>query len=186
MSGIRRTPKWSSAQREAFKATHAKKASGRSRLTDARIELGWSLNEYSARCGVRQAQLGAIERGDRSPTREDGEWRLDVRAAADAVGFTCEELWPEHAPKAPRLYTPEVPTPEEVYGNAEMRAALADALARLPAAQSAVILRRFGFVGEPMRCAEIGAELGFSREWVRVVETRAMESLAKMMEGLHA
>ena len=41
----------------------------------------------------------------------------------------------------------------------------------------AVIVRRYGFCGEPQTLEQVGAELGCSREWVRQLELRAMKSM---------
>ncbi|MGH2689387.1 MAG: sigma factor-like helix-turn-helix DNA-binding protein, partial [Actinomycetota bacterium] len=51
-----------------------------------------------------------------------------------------------------------------------------------PEREQAVIRLRFGFEGVPMTLADVGKELGLSREWARRLEARALEKLAVARE----
>lgn len=188
------TPRWTTCHRDRFKATNARKARGRSRLTDARVELGWTLAEFARRSNANINSLCGLETGRTSPRHADGcAWSAVALRAADALGFTCEDLWPEHAPKVPRLPRPEAPArPDELYDAAEARAAIADAVARLTPVQAKVIAMRFGLDGGGGGEAEIafstvGESIGLSRERARQIETQAIAELAKMLKraGLH-
>jgi RNA polymerase sigma factor (sigma-70 family) len=66
--------------------------------------------------------------------------------------------------------------------SAAMRQEVHDLLARLEPRQAAILRTRFGFDGEPESFAEIGRELGLSRERVRQLEAQArrqLDALAK-------
>lgn len=180
-------PRWTKRQFDRFKATMARKSSGRSRLTDARIGFGWTIVDLSKRSDTVASAVCALETGRLTPRGTHG-WIRQADAVADALGFTCEELWPEHAPKAPRFLRSEVPTPEALFADAEAAARVRAAVARLPPAHARVIAERFGLDGEPQGIEAIGRAMGFTRQRAHIIERAALATLAKMLrrEGLHA
>lgn len=206
-------PRWTTSHHEHFKAGHARKVSGRSRLTDARIALGWTLAELARRSDTNINSVCALETGRMNPRHADGyAWSTVALRAADALGFTCEDLWPDLAPKVPRLPRPEAPArPDDLYDAAETSAALRAAVAELPQRHAAVIALRFGLrcgpsvlpgvavVAEAAEAAEaaadsegmhlpdVGAIVGVSAERARQIEMQAIAELAKAMKraGLH-
>jgi RNA polymerase primary sigma factor len=58
-----------------------------------------------------------------------------------------------------------------------MRHEVQELLAHLEPRQAAILRARFGFAGEPKSFAEIGRELGLSRERVRQIEAQARHRL---------
>lgn len=75
------------------------------------------------------------------------------------------------------------PSPEEAVLADERREVLAGAMARLDRRSRHVLRNRFGVAGrEPRTLAEIGHELGVSRERVRQIQAEALTDLARRPE----
>jgi RNA polymerase primary sigma factor len=70
-----------------------------------------------------------------------------------------------------------LPSSEEAYAYASMAHEVQDLLGRLEPRQATILREHFGFEGEPKSLAEIGRELGISRERVRQLETQARRQL---------
>jgi RNA polymerase primary sigma factor len=75
------------------------------------------------------------------------------------------------------LQSRSLPSHEEAYVSASMRHEVQELLAHLEPRQAAILRARFGFAGEPKSFAEIGRELGLSRERVRQIEVQARHRL---------
>ena len=70
-----------------------------------------------------------------------------------------------------------------------MKAEVNDALASLPEVEETVLRKRFGFEdGDCKSLGKIGEELGYTREGIRVIESRALKRLKQPMyiEKLHS
>lgn len=70
-----------------------------------------------------------------------------------------------------------LPSSEEIYFHASMVQEVHDLLDRLEPREAEILRARFGFDGVPRSLADIGRELGLSRERVRQIETRARSKL---------
>ncbi len=182
----------------------AKADTSRSRVTAERVSLGLTGSALAARADVFPSHLSALETGLHSPREADtGDWRSIAVAVAEALGSTPAELWPEHAPKVPRLPRPESPArPDDLYLAAETSARLRAAIAQLPARHAAVIALRFGLRCGPrvlpgaavvanatadcggMHLRDVGALLGVSGERVRQLEHEALGRLAHLLGDL--
>jgi RNA polymerase primary sigma factor len=75
------------------------------------------------------------------------------------------------------LSSESLPSSEEAYAYASMLHEVQDLLGRLDPRQATILQERFGFAGEPKSLAEIGRELGLSRERIRQLEARARRQL---------
>lgn len=159
----------------------------RSNLTARRVALGLTATQLAERAGVHVGRVCSLETGYASPRAEcRGKWRPYAVAVADYLWTTCEELWPEHAPREPRLpRSASPPRPDELYDAAESTARITTAVAQLPARHAYVIACRFGLGdNEPQTLLEVGEGLGLSSERVRQLETEALARLAKTLGDL--
>ncbi len=80
------------------------------------------------------------------------------------------------------LSEPTSPSLEDIYARASMVQEIHDLLTQLEPREAQILRERFGFEGPPKSLAEIGRELGLSRERVRQLEQRArrkLQALAK-------
>jgi RNA polymerase primary sigma factor len=75
------------------------------------------------------------------------------------------------------LSAEHLPSSEAAYVSAAMHQEIHDLLAHLEPRQAAILRARFGFEGEPKSFAEIGRELGLSRERVRQLDAQARRQL---------
>lgn len=75
------------------------------------------------------------------------------------------------------MQSSSLPSSEEIYFNASMVREVHNLLQRLEPREAAILRARFGFDGPPRSLAEIGREMGLSRERVRQIETRARAKL---------
>lgn len=170
----------------AIRAAHiARVDTTRSRVTAERVALGLTGTALAERAGASKSDVSALETGLKAPREADtGEWRGIAVSVADALGSTPAELWPEHAPKVPRLPRPEGPArPDDLYLAAETSARLRAALAQLPPRDAAVIALRFALNdGDPMLLSDVGAAIGVSRERARQIEQQALRALNRMMK----
>ncbi|HMO00413.1 MAG TPA: sigma factor-like helix-turn-helix DNA-binding protein [Miltoncostaeaceae bacterium] len=72
------------------------------------------------------------------------------------------------------------PGPEAAALDAERAAVLGRAVAGLPPREREVVRRRFGLAGRSVdTLADVGADVGVSRERVRQIERRALDDLAR-------
>jgi transcriptional regulator with XRE-family HTH domain len=172
----------------AIRAAHiARVDTARSRVTAERVALGLTGTALAERADVSKSDVAALETGLKAPREADsGEWRSIAVAVAEALGSTPAELWPEHAPKVPRLPRPESPArPDDLYLTAETAARITAAVAALPARHAYVIACRFGLGdNEAQTLLEVGDGLGFSRERARQIEHAALAALAKTLGDL--
>lgn len=76
-----------------------------------------------------------------------------------------------------RLASESLPPSEEAYAYASMAREVQDLLGRLEPRQATILREHFGFEDEPKSLAEIGRELGLSRERVRQLEAQARRQL---------
>jgi len=70
-----------------------------------------------------------------------------------------------------------IPSSEEAYVHAAMAHEVQDLLGHLEPRQATILRERFGLEDEPKSLAEIGRELGLSRERVRQIEAQARRQL---------
>ncbi len=175
-------------RREAVRATYLRRIDPmRSRLTAARADLRMNVVDLSGRSRVPASVICALETGLRSPTTTDGQWSAAARAVAGHLGFACDELWPAHAPKAPRLPAEVSPTPEELCAEKQLREWLGYAVASLSPRHALVIRMRFGlrFDDDGADLAAVAAALGgYSRERARRLECEALRMLAERLGGV--
>jgi RNA polymerase primary sigma factor len=75
------------------------------------------------------------------------------------------------------LQSHTLPSPEEAYVYASMHREVEELLAQLAPREAQILRERFGFTGKPKSLAEIGRDLGLSRERVRQLEARARAKL---------
>jgi DNA-directed RNA polymerase sigma subunit (sigma70/sigma32) len=75
------------------------------------------------------------------------------------------------------LSSGSLPSSEEAYVHASMAHEVQDLLGRLEPRQATILRERFGLEDEPKSLAEIGRELGLSRERVRQIEAQARRQL---------
>ncbi len=107
-----------------------------------------------------------------SAARERDEVSLD-----EPVGTGRVQLWRDV------LVDRESPRPIDTLVEAEDAALIAAATRALPPQWRTIIVRRFGLDGAPaMTLAAIGEALGLSRERIRQIEAKAMESLRASIE----
>lgn len=177
----------------------------KSRMAKARVALGWTQRALAARAGVHHLHVSRMETDIETVSGEQG-WTRAARSVAEVLGFTCEDLWPERAPKVPRLPRPDSPArPDDLYLAAETNAALRTAVAELPQRHATVIALRFGLRcgpialpgaavaaeaaadSEGMHLPDVGALIGVSASRAQQIETQAIAELAKMLKraGLH-
>ena len=78
------------------------------------------------------------------------------------------------------LSSQSLPSSEDAYVYASILHEVRDLLEHLEPRQAAILRARFGFDGEPQSLAEIGRELGLSRERVRQIEGQARRQLYTM------
>lgn len=71
------------------------------------------------------------------------------------------------------LQSRTLPSTEDAYAQASMYREVADLLEQLEPREAQILRARYGFEDEPKSLAEIGRELGLSRERVRQLEARA-------------
>lgn len=76
-----------------------------------------------------------------------------------------------------RLHPEGLPSSEEIYMQTAMFQQVEALLSRLTPREAAIVRARFGFAGEPQSFAELGRELGLSRERVRQIEEQARRKL---------
>jgi RNA polymerase primary sigma factor len=106
---------------------------------------------------------------------------LDLRSVARIVASLDEPVGRDSTRELGELISADAPLEEEINMSFEEEA-LHRAIETLPEREQAVIRLRFGFEGEPMTLADVGKELGLSREWARRLEARALEKLALARE----
>lgn len=75
------------------------------------------------------------------------------------------------------LQSQSLPSSEDVYFHASMVDEVHTLLERLEPREAQIMRARFGFDGKPKSLAEIGRDLGLSRERVRQIESRARSKL---------
>lgn len=151
-------------------------------MTDARIALGLTVTEFALRAGLQPSQVCALEVGRLTPFGE-WDWRSEAVTAATFLGFSCAELWPEHAPRVPRLCAEAVPTPESLCEEAQLRGRLDAAVAALPPRLATVIRLRFGLDADDdgIIFREVGKAIGLNRERARQLEVEALRLLKDAM-----
>jgi RNA polymerase primary sigma factor len=81
------------------------------------------------------------------------------------------------------LQSHALPSTEEVYVHASMLHEVEGLLGQLEPREARILREHFGFEGEPKGLAEIGRELGLSRERVRQLEARACQKLRRLARG---
>ena len=106
---------------------------------------------------------------------------LELRSVARIVASLDAPVADDSTLRIGDLVAGDAPMEEEVDLSLEEQA-LRRAIETLPEREQAVIRLRFGFEGEPMTLADVGKELGLSREWARRLEARALEKLAVARE----
>jgi RNA polymerase primary sigma factor len=112
-----------------------------------------SFDEVAGAMGLAEGQRRTIERALRTRRLHDaGEERLEAADPAGKGTGAVEER--------------------------EEREELRRRVGRLDATARSIIALRYGLEGgEPMTLKEIGRRLGYTREWVRKIEARALEAL---------
>lgn len=81
------------------------------------------------------------------------------------------------------MLTSDVPDPHELIVEHEAAQMVRGHLDRLIPRDAEVLRRRFGVDCEPQTLSQIGDDFGLSRERIRQIQTRALESLRKFMDG---
>jgi len=108
---------------------------------------------------------------------------LEVEAAARASTSLDQPLVPQEDALVGDMLAGDGPQPEESVDSTFRHEVLQEGLALLGERERTVIALRFGLHGtEPKTLAEIGDQLGFSRERARQLETNALTQLAQLRE----
>jgi RNA polymerase primary sigma factor len=108
---------------------------------------------------------------------------LEVEAAARASTSLDQPLVPQEDALVGDMVAGDGPQPEESVDSTFRHEVLQEGLALLGERERTVIALRFGLHGtEPKTLAEIGDQLGFSRERARQLETNALTQLAQLRE----
>jgi RNA polymerase primary sigma factor len=149
----------------------------------------------AVRLPIKQAEMLAKLRQEFEARQQAKGTDPTVEELAQALGIP-----PEDVADLLRVYRPQVsldaplveegeaarlelmpsdslPSSEEAYAYASMAHEVQDLLGRLEPRQATILREHFGFEGEPKSLAEIGRELGISRERVRQIETQARRQL---------
>jgi RNA polymerase primary sigma factor len=140
---------------------------------------------------VRAERKLAADLG-REPTDEEiaGETGLklkhvrEVRDAARTVASLDQPVGEEEETSLGDLVPSHEPEPQELVEVSLQRQALRRAVDELPDPERQVVKLRYGLAGEaaPMSIEAVVRELGLSREQVRRIESRALETLGRMRE----
>jgi RNA polymerase primary sigma factor len=108
---------------------------------------------------------------------------LEVEAAARASTSLDQPLVPQEDGLVGDMVAGDGPQPEESVDSTFRHEVLQEGLALLGERERTVIALRFGLHDtEPKTLAEIGDQLGFSRERARQLETNALTQLAQLRE----
>jgi len=173
-------------------------------LVSFRETMGWSTHEFAAKIGVSYPVYLDYESMRRRPFNKlSGHWKDTAQRIADFMGVSPDEVWPEvilrvqtntatikmdgeQALALAGFSYNQLPSPEEVVSEKEMKTAVHTALQKLTPREQKVIKNRFGIDtdAEPMTYDECAAEdAGFSslsrktRERMRQIEQRALRRL---------
>ena len=149
------------------------------------IRIPVHVSEVLAR--VRRAERGLLSELGREPTLEEVAARAEVRveeaervlrAAATPVSLDRPLANGEDTGLGDLLADDSIPSPESYAEEAMTRDALGLALDGLPYRERRVVELRWGLAGEsPRTLDQVGRVFNLTRERVRAIETRALESL---------
>lgn len=127
-----------------------------------------------------------------SPIADDGSLRKQAAALCEVTGFLPDELWSaEQVRPLERNFSELEMSYEQVMSTLadhetgyipdldgfELPDAVKASLSELTPQQRRVVELRYGIGGDEMTLAEVGSELGLSRERVRQIESKAMRTL---------
>lgn len=126
--------------------------------------------EVARRLGISPAQLALLRRADGGPLS------LDVAVGEDSDDLTLGDFVPDN----------NVLAPEEAADRVAMRGIVARLLSRLTVRERNVLTLRYGLAdGGSRTLAQLGEELGISRERVRQIEAEALDKLRTHIARQH-
>ena len=149
-----------------------------------------------ARVRVRRIADELHRRHERLPTDEEvaeaaaldvAKVRVLLAARPNAVSLDAPSGWEDEGPGTATLLDAiagERASPFDETHSKERRAAILAMLARVPSRERHILVHRYGLEGDaPRSLAEIGEELGITRERVRQLEQGALERLRRCSIG---
>lgn len=163
-------------------------------LLERMREYGINTNSELARAaGITPSQAGEFMNLKVSPFNNKGELKPAAQKICDVLCTFVEDIFPPqhlHNPlktnagevelsicEVSRLLTPET-EPDKIAEIGEAVDMITKLVGSLTQRQQKVINQRFGFEGEvPKTCAEIGREMGITKERVKQIEHKALREL---------
>lgn len=159
------------------------------RLRERRLALGLSRRALAKKVGIPASEYGGLEALKRSPRTHGGAWNTNAKRLAQFYCTTEEDLFPpiiekvrnphvvrelSAAEAAPFLISEHqersIESPADLYDEEERRAAIWQAVGRLPVREATAIHDYFGLDGgAEATLAEIGATRGIGGERIRQI-----------------
>lgn len=166
--------------RFATYAGHWIKESIRRAIVDTGAVIRLPNHVYYSLTRWRQAERALARRLGRVPSFGETAAALDLgpyRRAGIALALRARAIRLHAADAMDGDAIDTAASPETEAESADERAALDRALGRLSAAERAALSLRYGLDGEVLTNVQIARRLGYTREWVRKVQLRALRKL---------